>query len=418
MKSRKLPTITEPRALDELARYFDRSLNFFVGPDGRTSCVSGPEIGLLAKLDRVVQLVLETNLAPFRITSSMRRSTGVPYGTGWDQRVRQPRYTKIASPNSFCRAAEELAGILMLLRATPTMLAPPNHAANHLLHAPHIRLLLDVFFDHQISNCDVGDIDSQVDDLGQTKAEVYNDFVSRFRQAAEASKSLRQECHNWNLGSGENITNLSGYLDQLFAEHGSLTVLHLRLFHSRTRASLITAPVEEQHRDLQALRACRTKFFDRMRRKTALFTDDPGYVWAILPSLEGGYDLHLTLLFSTGALRQVLDDMRVAAGQRGAVPQDHPDHVGAYWVEVATDNRGDYLRGDRQASLYSPDWVHGEVRADDGERRSKLKETLGYLALRRALVRLKNEPPGQYFGMPERKARRSGRSIMGCAKAG
>jgi hypothetical protein len=420
MNSQKLPTVTEIGALDELARYFERNLNFLVGPDGRARYASGPEIGLLAKLDRFVHRVLETSLAPFRITGSMRQApVAVSDAIGWDRRVIRPRYTKIAAPNSFCRATEEMASILRSLRVSSTIFVPWNKAANQLLHAPHLRLLLEVFSSHQISNCfGGGDIDLQIDDLGRIKAEVYNDFVSRFRQAVMISKSVRRECHNWHLGSRENVTNLAGYLDRLFVKHDSLTVLHLRLFHAKTRANLVTAPVEAQHRDLAALRACRAKFFDCMRRKPALFTDDPGYVWAILPSLEGGYDLHLTLLFSTVALRQVLDDMRVAAEQSGAVPRDHPDQVGAYWVEVATDSRGDYLRGDRQASLYGPDWVHGEVCADDGERRSKLKETLGYLAMRRALVRLKNEPPGQYFGMPERKARRCGRSIMGCTKAG
>jgi hypothetical protein len=85
---------------------------------------------------------------------------------------------------------------------------------------------------------------------------------------------------------------------------------------------------------------------------------------------------------------------------------------------MATGGQGSYLRGDANAVLYGPDWVHGEVLADDPERPEKLKETLGYLAMRRVLVRLKNEPPGQYFGLPERKARSSRRSVMGGARAG
>lgn len=49
--------------------------------------------------------------------------------------------------------------------------------------------------------------------------------------------------------------------------------------------------------------------------------------------------------------------------------------------------------------------MHGEVRPHDTRRRQKLQETLGYLPMRRALVRLKNEPEGEYFGMRERRAR-------------
>lgn len=77
-----------------------------------------------------------------------------------------------------------------------------------------------------------------------------------------------------------------------------------------------------------------------MRRKPALFTQKPGYVWAILPSLEGGYDLHLTLLFDTVALCKVLDDKRVEAEQAGTILEDHADQIGTYWVRTATEGQG------------------------------------------------------------------------------
>ncbi|SMF80593.1 hypothetical protein SAMN06295900_12268 [Trinickia caryophylli] len=85
--------------------------------------------------------------------------------------------------------------------------------------------------------------------------------------------------------------------------------------------------------------------------------------------------------------------------------EDHADQVGRYWVNKATEGRGSYLRADRHPWLYGSDWVHGEVLAGDPVRRGKLTEVLSYLALRRALVRLKNEPPGAYFRTSDRKAR-------------
>jgi hypothetical protein len=108
----------------------------------------------------------------------------------------------------------------------------------------------------------------------------------------------------------------------------------------------------------------------------------------------------------------------VEAGQNDEVLRDHADQVGEYWVERATDGQGSYLRGDTNAVLYGPEWMHGEVRADDVGQRGKLKESLGYLAMRRALVRLKNEPPGQYFGTREREPRRPRRLARGSAKTG
>jgi hypothetical protein len=415
MTQLNLPSI-DSQTFVELGRYLEYNLRFQIGRDGRKILGSGPEIALLAKLDRLVRLVLETDFAPFRVSGAMRpMPVTVPDAFGRNQRVLRPCYVKTAVPNSFYRATEELAGILSwrALRAGLTIFQQSDPLASQLLHAPHIRLLLDTFFRHPISNCLGGNIESPVDFEGQIRADVYNDFVSQFRRAMRDSKSLRQDWHNWNLGSRENAANLPVYLDNLFAKHGDLSVLHLRLFHARERANLITSPVDEQLRDLQMLKACRTKLFDRMRRKPALFTDDPGYIWAILPSLGGGYALHLTLLFSTVALREVLDDKRVEAGQAGTVLQRHADQVGTYWVDVATCGQGSYMSGDTTQALYGPDWVHGEVGSDDRSKREKLKETLAHLAMRRALVRLKNEPPGQYFGLPERKARSPNRLTAG-----
>ncbi|CAJ9727105.1 Uncharacterised protein [Burkholderia pseudomallei] len=411
----KLPPI-DPQSFVELGRCLERNLQFSVGPNGRNVLGYGPEIVFLATLDRLVRLVLETDFAPFRVSGAMRPMlVTVPDAFGQNQRVLRPCYVKTAVPNSFYPATAELAGILnwRALRSGLTIFQQSDPFAGQLLHAPHIRLLLETFFRHPISTCVGGNIESPVDAEGRIRAELYNDFVAQFRRAMRDSKSLRGDWHNWNLGSRENAANLPVYLDNLFAKHGEVTVLHLRLFHARECANLVTAPVDEQLRDLQMLRACRTKLFDRMRRKPALFTDDPGYVWAILPSLEGGYALHLTLLFNTVKLRKVLDDKRVEAGQAGTTPRRLAELVGMYWLDVATSGLGSYLCGDTTPALYGPDWVHGEVGADEHSKRGALKETLGHLAMRRALVRLKNEPPGQYFGLPERKARSPRRLTAG-----
>jgi hypothetical protein len=296
-----------------------------------------------------------------------------------------------------------LAILLTRIGTQLTILAPSDLAAKQLLHAPHLQLLLDVFFGHHISHCLDRKINSPIGLTERVVAEIYNDFIAQFRQAMRAKKLLRRELHNWGYGSQENVAELHAYLDKLLAEHGSLTVLQLRLFHTKERVGLITAPVRAQHRDLEGLRKSRALFFDRMRRKPALFTDDPGYIWSILPSLEGGYDLHLILLFNTAALQKVIEDKKMEAEQMGVVFRDHADQVGMYFVNTATGGKGTYLRGDRMPWLYGPDWVHGEVRAEDHIRCEKLKETLSYLAMRRALVRLKNEPPGKYFGMSNRQ---------------
>lgn len=407
-----------PQRFHQLAARIDRSLNSHVDHDGREFLLAGPGIGFLARLDRLVWLSQATWFKPFVVTDSIfqdREDATGSYGknnlTDW------MRDTRTAHPNTWSTAAEEMAYILNVMSAHQSLFSASHPATGQLLLAPHLRLLMDVFFSHPICTCLDRDINDPVDFTGRIRAEVYNDFVDQFRAAMRSRKSLRHELHNWNVGSLENDANVSAYVDGLFAQHLSLTVLHIRLFHSKERLNPLTASAADLHRELQTLRACRTQFFDRMRRKPALFTANPGYVWAIMPSLEGGYDLYLTLLFDTADLQKVLDDKAVEASQVGVVLEDHADQIGRYWVTAATEGRGAYIRSDQNPWVYGRDAVHGEVCAGDAIRRARLKKMLGYLAMRRALVRLKGEPRGEYFGMRERKARASRRSVGGGEKA-
>ncbi len=417
-KTKPFSTI-EPQTLSRLTDFVEHNLNYSGELDGDYTIQSDVQLVSLAELDRFVWLSLETTFAPFRIRGELRRLGDHEFDAqGHVNAADQWIYVKTSSPNPLCQATLKLAARLPTISHHATTFDAEIPAAAQLMHAPHIRLLLKTLFSHPIRNYSGSDIDSPVDCTGTIKAEIYNDFAAQFRRAMLERNCLRRDLHNWLLGSRETVDGLQAYLDSLFTQHRELTVVHLRLFHARERVNLVTAPVDEQHRELQALRACRAKFFDRMRRKPALFTAQPGYVWAILPSLGGGYALHLTLLFDTVALRKVLDDKRAETEHTGAVPEDHADQVGKYWVNVATGGLGGYLRGDSDLWLYDQNWVHGEVHADVPGRRGKLTEMLGYLAMRRGLVRLQNEPDGAYFGMPERKARAPRPLIRRVAKEG
>ncbi|MEX3973544.1 hypothetical protein [Paraburkholderia caribensis] len=376
------------------------------------------DIPLLTELDDFVWQSLRTHMPPFYIVHA-KRGVRVSEIDRNGRLCSVPRLRDVvtAEPNSWFRGAGKLADHYGRICRISVAFGPTTPAAGQLAYAPHLALLMDLYFKNSVHLCD-GRNDEVDDGSRRIGAHVYNDFVAEFRAAMFAKKLLRRELHNWGWSSQENVANLHTYLDNLFAKHDSLTVLHLRLFHTREQAGAIPVSVEDQHRDLHALRQARTVFFDRMRRKPALFTDEPRYIWSILPSLDGRYDLHITLLFDTAALQKVLEDKRVEAEQTGAPLEDHADQVGAYWVQAATGGRGSYLRSDRDAWLYGSDWVHGEVRDDGAGRREKLKETLGHLAMRRALVRLKGEPPGEYFGMRERKTRRPRWSVRSGEKAG
>lgn len=406
MNKQKPSGALAPQTFAKLATCLDRTLSFYGS--------GWPEMKFLEVLDRIVRLSLETPLQPFIFRERpLEKPVFVP---GRRFAVLQPFIDIVASSNTASPATMKLAALLKWQGEAFQQFDPSELAAKQLAHAPHLQLLLDVYFSRRFTGWFDTDNFSFPDAHADDGAAA-NGWVTQFRHAMQARKFLRRELHSWNLSSCQNVPNLHAYLDNLFVQHGSLTVLHLRLMHTRRPANLITASVEEQHSYLRALRACRTRFFDRMRRKPALFTAAPAYVWAILPSLEGGYDLHLTLLFNTAALRKVLEDRKVEAELAGAAPKDLVDAIGAYWVGVGTKGEGSYLRGDRCAWLYGPDWVDGEVHADDVVRCEKLKEVLGLMAMRRALVRLKNEPDGEYFGMQERKARSPRRSRCGGTEA-
>ncbi|SCV02148.1 conserved hypothetical protein [Cupriavidus necator] len=385
--------------LQRLYRHASHVDDFLINRDDPESNLSSPEIRLLAKLDRFVWLSLETEFSPFSIQGGAERIM-----TG-QQNEHGHLLPKTASLNQLFVSRELGRDLVSSLPRALEAIATDKTAANQLRYAPHIQLLLEVFLGHPLRSCKPFKKDWPIGQMGEIMAEVHNDFVAQFRKAMLARRLLRRELHNWNWGSQENLDNLNFCLDDLFDRHGNLTILHLRLFHDKNRANLISASVEDQYRDFHALRACRTKFLDRMRRKRALFPDKPGYIWSIIPSLEGGYELHLTLLFDTATLRKLHVAKHTEATQAGAVLEDHADQVGKYWVSVATGGRGSYLPGDRDIRQNGRDWVHGEVSADDTLQREKLKNALGYLVTRRALVRLKNEPEGEYFGMRERKSR-------------
>lgn len=377
------------------ALFFDRCLNLAIEHDDKAVRSEGLNISLLGQLDRFVQAVLETELLPFRVRGEMHLKRIREWdANGQDRIVSRPTYAAASRRNP---SFPDLGNLVVLLENIKGW--PSSHpAANTLCLPPHLRLLFDVYFEHPISRNTKRELDAFADDTGRSVAEVCNDFVDRFRQTVRAKKGLRRELHNWYLGSQENVANLQAYLDDLFTLHTSLTVVHLRLLHAPPSAGY-------SHHVLQALRDCRTKLLDRMRKNPALFTAKPGYVWAILPSLDGRYDLHLTLFFDTAALHKLLDDKQVEAERAGTASKDHADLIGAYWVEEITKSQGCYFRADRELLLYGRDWVHGEISSSDVTARDKLRTALESLAMRRALVRLQGELPGPYFGMAEREPR-------------
>ncbi|WP_414856805.1 hypothetical protein, partial [Burkholderia sp. IT-111MI5] len=316
MNKPNLSNNIDPQILDGLAQHIKRSMSFRVTPGGGAEICDGPRIGLLVSLDSFVWTAMETTCSPFHVQGeTYLRNVREWDASGQPRDALLPTIAVATCPNPSFRGATQLVTLLFFIK---DYLAT-HPSAKHLLYPPHLRLLRDLFLEHPISRSLLRASKALVDDTGLSVAKNCNDLVDRFRQAMRDSKLLRRERFNWNLGSRENLMRLHAYLDSLFPlPHSSVTVLHLRL--------LCDPAVEGDHRsELQALRDCRTKLFDRMRRKLALFSYKPGFVWAILPSAAGGFHLHLTLIFDTATVRKLLDDRRVEAGLAGMALKDHAD---------------------------------------------------------------------------------------------
>ncbi len=387
------------------ARFVDLNLSFSVDALGRRAITKRFDVSCVAKLDQLIWLALETRLPPFAVGPQKVLRLVSTSVNGISETQSRPVTETRASQLSvvFFKSAYEISVILMTMLGVTTLLSTSNPDEIPLILAPHIALALKVFAKHDLGRCAGLGINSEVLNTGKIVGQIYNEFVAELGDEMRKRQLLRRERHAWYLGSKENIEKLSDYLKRLFQQHGRLSVMHLRLFHDTERPSLSASSVEQQREALVALRASRTTFLNTIRHKSALFTSKPEYVWAILPSLEGGYDLHLTLIFNTAALNKVRQDLEVEATQEGHPVRDHADLVGEYWVRVATGGNGGYLAGERHPCLYGDDWVHGDVHETDVP---KLEQCLAYLVTRRALLRLKCEPPGSYFGTRQQKARR------------
>ncbi|VWC75920.1 hypothetical protein BLA9940_04451 [Burkholderia aenigmatica] len=405
MNSQKSINPIVPRALPGFAQHVNRNLSFRIAPNAIHAILDGSDISRVEMLDHFVQLVLERSQAPFFINKAMHRGRDGEEGYG--------------VPNSSDPVARELASRLTVLMSAIGALYPSNPNPHRLCSAPHLELLWNTFLEHPIR---VYQGDSSIfmrnGRVRLDAAEQYNDFIALLRQRLTEERQLKSSLHNWSWGSRENVANLKIYLDNLFDKYGSVTVLHLRLSAATTPIGVKSTSVDESQYYFDLLRKSRACFFDRIRRKPALFTNEPEYVWSIIPLVDGTYELHLTLLFSTVALQKVLDDKRVEANLTGTPCANHADQVGAYWIAVGTEGRGSYRQSDQIPGVYDPDvWVHGVIHADETSRRKSLVDALSYLALRRTLIRLASEPLGKYFGFPERKPRRSRRSAGGRANS-
>jgi hypothetical protein len=297
--------------------------------------------------------------------------------------------------------------------------------SEHLIYPPHLSLLIELFHGHPISGCRFKNPNAPLGD--HLEAEVYNSFVQIVRQTMQEHRQrLRKAMHGWGLSSLENAQSLRRFLDGQFEKSESLTFIHLNLFPTKQLVALVSPDLmmrellpAQDHPFLdgtdptilkqhwEAVRAMRDRITDRPCKLPSLFEHRRGLIWSIMPSLQGGYYLHLTLCFDTagltrsgnlsGTIDTPLDMSHLPSAERPVVT--FPELIGQYLVKIATHEQGAYSICHHDGYRYRREWIHGTVLAAARVHRDDLYQALGHLAQRRQLVRIQGEPKGKYFGI-------------------
>jgi len=379
MPMRSLPNKVEIDA----AKYVDRTLNSLTPYDKPTQRMwyDTPNISLLLRLDRFVRLAASTSFSPFVV------------------KVEKNQYGNSHLRARILPGGQELASFFYDLRTSGQAYSP------FLRYAPHLEHLFEVYRFHWMTGNHMQTPDRPFDGR-RLWADVYNDLCMRLRQDQSLRKILQVPHHNWSTTGFENLHSLNRSLDHLFSEGHDLTVYHLRLFASRTRAPICASPAQASRQldgldqepqgtdsqsqtslqELRRLRACWKKFRGLWATKPAYFPCRPAYVWSIESSLEDGYGIQLTLFFPTASLTR---DHSIA--------EYHACCIGNYWVSNATANLGHFRLTHKEPAYFREGWIFGLIRADEVAAKETLRRTLSGLAVKDALAKPKNRPSGTYF---------------------
>ncbi len=255
-------------------------------------------------------------------------------------------------------------------------------------YAPHLKLFFEAYTRHTVSRLRASS-HGYLERLHE-HLDAFNDFYATFRHALRDERKLHAELHNWRFSGIQNNQRLHQYLDNYIQKNRNVTAMHFTLFHTAEQLDLSVATTSEQKKYLTQLSSSREAFFNGFTRKRAYFPHKPGYVWAVDPSHYEGYGLRITLLFNTMALTN-----------EHPYPHLHAHEIGAYWVSKATNGRGHYhLHPACKFPSTGP--AFDRINVDEPRKLQRMKEHLECMALHHALVRVRNQPKGKFFGTPQR----------------
>lgn len=340
----------------DLAQYVRQTLSERPPPEQQLSTQHELDIYCLVRLDNFISALIKTPLATTRLDSA----------TFFGEHAPEAR-----------RLASFFRDIVIARKAY----------SPHLTYAPQLALFFETYLHHKVSQISVN-LD-QYHQNPKEHIETLNDFFTIFHRSIHTHKTLRAEHHNWRHGRIDNQENISSYLDNYILTNHDVSALHFTFFHT-TEPFNLTATTEQEQKDyLRHLSKCRETLFNGFTRKPSLFPHKPGYVWSVEPHLHEGYGLRMTLLFNT-----------TAASKDHPFLQMHAYEIGDYWTSQATKGYGRYRLHPASKAPYTG-LAFDRVQVDEARKVQKLKQSIECMALFHMLVRVRNQPKGKFFGMPQ-----------------
>lgn len=369
--------LNSPYAESLHLRYLDDALHTLSPTNERPRVrLEGPLIGLLGHLDEFVWAAIQEPEPPYYIEGRTLKSRRRVFSN--DQRSHDLR---ISPWDSLYGAVTKV----------PEVWAP------NLRFAPHLELLFKTYQEHPISAVGASQGPRGLFAGQRSNAAIFNDFCAVFRRQMIDKKLLSAERNNWGLSGTENLKRLKHYLEDFTDSLPSTTAYHFWLHHTSDLLDLRSATQTQNRASLDALIKCRSTFFNGFDRNRTLFPVKPGYVWSVEPHIQEGWGLRLTLLWSSQVLPSTEIDVNA-----------HAHEIGKYWVALASKGQGKYWLQRIDQNLigrsFAPSKYHDNLRLQ------AFMRSLEPLAMRNALVRIRNQPEGKYFGTPQIKRRGPRRS--------
>ena len=232
-------------------------------------------------------------------------------------------------------------------------------------------------------------VPSAINAQGVTDAELFNRLINKIREKGRTPQ-YRKKIAKDNYRPFGKFLSLANYADALF-EHVRSRLMVIRLDLKYRHESVTSMSVGQAQDDLK-------HFFDNMRNKPSLFSDQVGQIWKLECGDHGSEHFHVMLFFTNDRLS---NDCHRA------------ELIGQYWEKLITKGRGCYFNCNRPEHKAQQKRLSlGRIEYYDHEKRYNLLYQLAYFCKDEQRIQIKPKQKSRTFGrgeMPQLKEKQSGR---------